>query len=102
MSEDDNEALRKWRIANPMRKWRKASGAVSIFVMAARIGCSPQSVTMWESGVTMPLDDSLGKIAAAMEMKIPALDKAWDAWLRDDPFKRGNRRQRSAPVKKGA
>ena len=101
MSEPTNGDLAKWRNANPLRKFRKAGG-ISVFLMAGKVGCSPQSLNMWESGVTQPSDGSLDKIAKAMGMKGRDIGSSWDLWLRDDPFKRGSRRERAAPIKKRA
>lgn len=79
-----SKALSKWREENPLRAWR-LSLDYSLQRAAAVIGCSWNSLPVWESGAGKPSAASFEALAAAMRTDAAALITQWETWQTNRP-----------------
>ncbi|MFZ2648620.1 MAG: helix-turn-helix transcriptional regulator [Burkholderiaceae bacterium] len=74
----------KWLKANPLRAWREKQRpeAVTRADAAARLGCSPSTILLWEQG-GMPNWGYAGRLAELLGYDdSEKFRKAWLAWQR--------------------
>jgi DNA-binding transcriptional regulator YiaG len=78
------ERLTDWIELNPLRKWRHRQ-ELSMMDASALLGCGMSSVQHWEQGAYYPSDDSIDKLAGAMQVQGDTLARSWKQWYAKKP-----------------
>jgi DNA-binding transcriptional regulator YiaG len=71
-----------WIDKNPLRKWRSAE-EMTMAEAAVRIGKSLVTLRNWETGATIPTDDSMETLKKVTSNK--KLEEEWTSWSTSRP-----------------
>lgn len=76
----------EWRAECPLRKWRKRGLFwVRQSVVAYKLDCTPDLVSRWELGKSIPGTVRFGDIALLMATDAATLRQVWVRWLNKKP-----------------
>lgn len=82
---DDVDAIREWKKANPLRRYREDQLDISQGDMASVIGVSAGAVGLWENGNFHPTPDNVAKIRKALRGDGDRIADALVVWSKNKP-----------------
>lgn len=73
------DKIRAWVEENPLRVWRKKND-LAMMDVASGTGMAFSTIQQHEMGGYFPNDESLEKLAAAMDISVATLTRKWRSW----------------------